>query len=150
MRDEENDQRTYQGVTSINDAVSEIRSIIETRLPTATPPAPINDFFDSADGALQNGLYYSAAITAAQGLEHEARDVAEILLGIRKRAALGQILMAIRPHMSGKTFEQIALLNRTRNTLIHETSPDSVTSEQAHELVAGFRDGVDVLRTLLL
>lgn len=150
IRDEDNDQRTYQGVTSINDAVSEIRSLIENRLPSVAASALSNNFFDSADRALQNGLSYSAAITAAQGFEHEARDVAEILLARRMRTALGQILMALRPHMSDGTFQQLALLNRTRNTLIHETSADSISNEQARELVAGFRDGVEVLRTLLL
>jgi hypothetical protein len=150
IRDEDNDQRTYQGVTSINDAVSEIRFLIENRLPRPTSSIPANDFFDSAERALEIGLFYSAAITAAQGFEHEAREIAEISLARPMRRPLGQILAALRIYGSDGTHEQLALLNRTRNTLIHETSPATVTKEQAQELVAGFKDGVEVLRSILL
>jgi hypothetical protein len=58
--------------------------------------------------------------------------------------------MDLRIYGSDDTHRQLSLLNRTRNTLIHETSPDGVTQEQAQELVAGFKDGVELLRTILL
>lgn len=150
IRDEDSDQRTYQGVTSINDAVNELRSLMEARLPRPAVPAPASDFFDSAERALQNGLYYSAAITAAQGFEHEARDIAKVALARPMRHPLTRILMELRIYGTDEAHKKLALLNRTRNTLIHETAPADVTQVQAKELVAGFKDGVELIRGMLL
>lgn len=150
IRDEDNDQRTYQGVTSISDAVNELRSILESRLPRPAVPAPASDFFDSAERALQSGLYYSAGITAAQGFEHDARDIAKVALAKPMRYPLGRILMDLRIYGTDEAHKQLALLNRTRNTLVHETAPNDVTQAQAEELVAGFKDGVELIRSMLL
>lgn len=151
IRDERNDERTYQGVTSLADAVNEIRVMLQVNAPAGPEaPEPVNHFFALADEGLRSGVYYSAAITAAQGFEFEARRVAEaVLKEDPMRRPLGIILNMLHSRIPETSWKQLRLLHRTRNTLVHETTPDSITPEQASELVSGFREGAEVLRNII-
>jgi hypothetical protein len=129
----------------LGQAIEELRRSLDNNVRNLAPPRSLptiefEDFFSAATRAFDNNLFYSSAITAAQGFENAVRRVAD-QAGIPSNSrGLGVLLMQL-----GLQGPEWSALVRARNFLVHQASPDSVRKEQAEQLIASFRKGVDAL-----
>lgn len=109
-------------------------------------PVPLGyeSFFMQARAALDSEQYLAAALIAAVGFEHAARQAADQLGISTERAALGRMLREIasrteEPNAAGFLSD----LNRLRNSLAHgESDIVAMTREEAVNVVEAFWTGV--------